>query len=311
MATEWNLTLAAKTPLADGVVALDLVSNSTELPPWEPGAHIDFRAGTFVRPYSLCGDPSDRTRYRVAVLYEQQGRGGSSFVHEQLRVGDIVQVSSPRNHFRLAAADHYIFIAGGIGITPIIPMIANVDAQQATWELHYGGRSRSTMAFRDELAAHADQVHIRPHNEQGLLPLSEILADVRPNTKIFCCGPPALLDAVTAGTAHWNPNTLHVERFIPKDPVAEANHSFDVHLTRRGTTHRIPANRSILDVLDDAGVPVATSCRVGTCGTCEAVVTAGIPDHRDSVLTPDEQAEGKYIMLCVSRSMTPVLGIDL
>ncbi|WP_089246210.1 PDR/VanB family oxidoreductase [Rhodococcoides kyotonense] len=306
-----KLTIASKTLLADGIVQLDLASSGVELPTWDAGAHIDLQCGSFVRSYSLCGDPADRTLYRIAVLREMEGRGGSAFVHDKLEVGDVVGVSLPRNHFELAEADRYLFVAGGIGITPIVPMIAAAEDRSIPWALHYGGRSRSSMAFVDDLQRYAESVSVYPEDELGRLPLAEILGDASAAAKILCCGPPALLDAVAAASAHWPAESLHVERFVPKDVCNVSNRSFDVHLALRGTSHHVPTGSSILEVLDDAGIPVAASCRVGTCGTCEATVVDGIPDHRDSVLTAEDQAEGRYMMLCVSRALTADITLDL
>ncbi|GGG16563.1 putative oxidoreductase [Rhodococcoides trifolii] len=305
------VTVTNKQYMADGVVLLELSGAGADLPTWDAGAHIDLFIGPFVRSYSLCGSTGGHGGYQVAVLNEPSGRGGSAYVHDRLQVGHQVGISLPRNHFELVDADRYVFVSGGIGITPIVPMIAAANDRGATWELHYGGRSRASMAFVDQLADHESRVTLYPEDQVGRIPLSELLTDVRPATKIFACGPPPLLDAVAAATAHWPAQSLHVERFVPKEFGTVANREFEVHLERRGTTHRIPAHRSILDVLDDAGVAVPTSCRVGTCGTCEVTVLAGVPDHRDSVLTTEEQADGKYVMLCVSRAVTATLTLDL
>lgn len=311
MTADLLLTVTNKAVLADNVVQLDIAAdNGTHLPSWQPGAHVDLHFGQFTRSYSLCGDTTDRTRYRVAVLREHNGRGGSVYLHDHLSVGDRVGVSLPRNHFGLVAADHYIFLAGGIGVTPIVPMLASATAQGASWELHYGGRTRAAMAFLDELAP-AGAVHIYPEDEVGLMPLVDVLTDVRPNTKIYCCGPPPLLDAAAGASAHWPHASLHTERFVPADLYGADNRAFKVILAQHGTTHQVPADRSILEVLEDAGIDVPTSCRVGTCGTCEAGVIDGVPEHRDSILTTDEQAEGRYVMLCVSRAATPTLTLDL
>ncbi|OZC87674.1 oxidoreductase [Rhodococcus sp. 05-340-1] len=311
MTADLTLTVTGKTALTEDVVQLELSSTERKLPTWDAGAHIDLQCGSHLRTYSLCGDPDDHKHYRIAVLREPSGRGGSAHVHDVLAIGDTVDVSLPRNHFRLADAQEYVFIAGGIGITPIIPMIAAARSRGIPWSLYYGGRSRAAMAYVDELSALGEMVELFPQDECGPLPLSAILGAVVHDAKIFCCGPPALLDAATKASSHWPTNSLHIERFIPKDIEEATDYPFDVHLARRGTTHHVPADRSILDVLNDAGVNVPTSCGVGTCGTCELAVVAGTPEHRDSVLTLDEQAEGQYMMPCVSRSATTTLTLDL
>ncbi|WP_206784773.1 PDR/VanB family oxidoreductase [Amycolatopsis sp. MtRt-6] len=299
-----ELLVEAKEKLADGVVALTLRAPGGEpLPPWEPGAHVDLVLPGFVRQYSLCGDPSDASAYRVAVLREADGRGGSAYVHDALSPGDRVSVEGPRNHFPLVDAERYLFIAGGIGITPILPML---DRAGTDWHLVYGGRTRGSMAFTEELARHGDRVTFRPQDEHGLLDLPALLAAAGPGTAVYCCGPEPLLAAVEA----LGPEDLHVERFtaLPDDGERTA---FEVELAGSGRVLPVPADRSILEVVEAAGVQVLSSCREGTCGTCETGVLGGEPDHRDSVLTADERLENEVMMLCVSRACSPRLVLDL
>ncbi|MGW3965109.1 PDR/VanB family oxidoreductase [Amycolatopsis sp. NPDC005003] len=299
-----ELLVDSKEKAADGVVALTLRAPGGEpLPPWEPGAHIDLLLPGFVRQYSLCGDPAEKSAYRVAVLREPDGRGGSEYVHDKLSAGDLLQVDGPRNHFALVAADRYLFIAGGIGITPILPML---DRAGSDWQLVYGGRTRGSMAFTDELARHGDRVTFRPQDEHGLLDLPSLLAGVRPGTAVYCCGPEPLLAAVEA----LGPEDLHVERFTAQ-PDEGPRTAFEVELAGSGRVLPVPADRSILEVVEEAGVQVLSSCREGTCGTCETGVLGGEPDHRDSVLTADERAENEVMMLCVSRACSPRLVLDL
>jgi len=302
-----DLLVARKEKLADGVVRLTLRAPGGEpLPPWEPGAHIDLRLPGFVRQYSLCGDPGDRSAYVVAVLRETDGRGGSAYVHDSLSPGDRLEVDGPRNHFALVDAERYLFIAGGIGITPILPMLDRVAATGREWQLVYGGRTRSSMAFTAELSGHGERVLFRPQDEHGLLDLPALLADARPGTAVYCCGPEPLLAAVEA----LEPADLHVERFTAR-PDDSPRTAFEVELAGSGRVLPVPADRSILDVVEEAGVTVLSSCREGTCGTCETGVLGGTPDHRDSVLTADEQLENEVMMLCVSRACTPRLVLDL
>ncbi|MGX7671734.1 PDR/VanB family oxidoreductase [Plantactinospora sp. DSM 117369] len=313
--TELDLLLTAKTVVADGVVVLRLRHPAgAPLPSWEPGAHVDLLLRPdLVRQYSLCGDPADRTELRVAVLRESGGRGGSAYVHDGLPVGATVRVRGPRNHFALLPAQRYLFIAGGIGITPIVPMLAAAEASGAGWRLVYGGRSRASMAFRTELRdRYGDRVSIRPQDEIGLLDLPALLAEPDPERLVYCCGPEPLLGAVEANCRHWPAGTLRVERFAPKtfdEPVRRE--SFEVELARSGRTLAVPPDRSILQVVGEAGIPVLSSCQEGTCGTCETPVLAGIPEHRDSLLTDEEQAANDVMMICVSRSRTPKLVLDL
>lgn len=300
--------------VADGVVALTLVPVSgSALPAWSPGAHIDLVLTVgLVRQYSLCGSPADRAGWTVAVLREPGGRGGSVYVHEQLQVGDELMARGPRNHFALVPAQRYIFVAGGIGITPILPMIRATHAAGADWQLHYGGRRRASMAFRAELEAiDGCRVHLYPQDEVGLIDLSP-LDKPRPDTAIYCCGPTPLLDAVTGRSHGCAANALHVEHFDPKDVAAPAAAgSFEVVLARSNVTLTVPVGLSILDVLESAGIPVLSSCREGICGTCETAVLAGQVDHRDSLLTVAEQAAQDTMFVCVSRARSPRLTLDL
>jgi ferredoxin-NADP reductase len=311
---ELDLVLEKKEAVADDVVRLVLRHpDGYELPAWAPGAHVDLvLADGLVRQYSLCGDPDDLSTLHVAVLREEAGRGGSQHVHDELGEGDAVRVRGPRNHFPLVQADRYLFIAGGIGITPILPMIAQVEAAGADWQLVYGGRTRSSMAFRAELQdRYPGKVVIHPQDEAGLLDLPTLLADPGA-TAVYCCGPEGLLAAVEERCASLPTGTLHVERFAPKDGAADGpRESFEVELAQTGTILTVPADRSVLDVVEDSGIQVLSSCQEGTCGTCETTVLSGIPDHRDSVLTDDEQAANDTMMICVSRSCSPRLVLDL
>ncbi len=307
-----DLLLRRMEVVADGVVLLTLCHPAGDLvPEWEPGAHIDLvLADDLVRQYSLCGDPADRRTLQVAVLREPAGRGGSAYVHERLAEDDKVRVRGPRNNFPLVPARAYRFVAGGIGITPILPMLAAVDAP---WQLTYGGRTRASMAFLDRLARYGDRVRVYPQDEFGLLDLDEALGPPDPDTAVYCCGPEPLLAAVEQRCAAWPADVLHIERFAAPvvDRVAGAFEAFEVELANSDRTLPVPADRSILQVLEEAGVPVLSSCREGTCGTCETGVLAGVPDHRDCLLTEAERAAGDVMMLCVSRSLTPKLRLDL
>jgi len=307
-----RLVVDRRESAADGVVVLDLRDPSgCDLPAWAPGAHIDLApAAGLVRQYSLCGDPADRTVWRIAVLREPDGRGGSRAVHDTLREGDLVDVDGPRNQFPLEPAPRYLFVAGGIGITPLLPMIAAASSAGARWRLHYGGRTRGSMAFRDELvSAYGNKVLICPQDESGLLDLDGILAGEPADTPVYCCGPEPLLTAIEQRCAG---RRLHVERFAPKEqgePVRAE--SFEVELARTGRTLTVPPGRSILRVIEDAGIELLWSCTEGTCGTCETAVLGGEVDHRDSLLTPEERAANDTMFVCVSRAAGPRLILDL
>ncbi|WP_410675294.1 PDR/VanB family oxidoreductase [Amycolatopsis sp. cmx-4-68] len=308
-----EVLLAHKETIADGVVRLVFRHPAgDQLPPWAPGAHVDLLLRPdIVRQYSLCGDPGDRSVLEVAVLRERAGRGGSAFVHDALRPGDRVRIRGPRNHFPFVPAERYLFIAGGIGITPIVPMVAAADENGADWQLLYGGRSRSSMAFAARLREkYGDRVVLWPQDEAGLPDVRGILRAAVTGTAVYCCGPERLLVAAEEACAVLPDVALHLERFSAKE-ITGAAAGFDVELTRSGLTLTVPADRSILEVAEDAGVPVLSSCREGVCGTCETPVLAGVPDHRDSLLTGEERAANETMMICVSRSCGRKLVLDL
>jgi ferredoxin-NADP reductase len=312
---ELKLVVARKEIVADGVALLALRHPEGQpLPEWEPGAHVDLvLRSDLVRQYSLCGDPRDRSELQVAVLREADGRGGSDHVHERLVEDDLVLVRGPRNHFPLVEAQRYVFIAGGIGVTPIVPMIAAAHARGADWRLVYGGRTRASMAFHDELCReYGRRVSVRPQDETGLLDLDSVLTQPDSRTAVYCCGPEPLLAAVEQRCASWPPDSLHVERFAPKaDPGAGSATSFEVELARSRKTLVVPPEKSVLQVVEESGVTVLSSCQEGTCGTCESGVLDGVPDHRDSLLTESERAACDTMMICVSRSCGPKLVLDL
>jgi ferredoxin-NADP reductase len=307
---EAELVVERREFAADGVLAISLRHPLGEdLPDWEPGAHVDVVLGPELeRQYSLCGDPADRSVWRIAVLREPDGRGGSAHVHEQLGQGDKVRVRGPRNHFRLEAAPRYRFVAGGIGITPILPMLAAVEAAGAEWTLLYGGRTRNSMAFTEELGRYGDRVTVAPQDEAGLLDLASVLDDVPDGTLVYCCGPGPLLDAVEE---RCPAGRLRVERFSPKAQVDGESSEFEVELAQSGRTVTVAPDVSVLDAVRAAGVEVLFSCTEGTCGTCETTVLEGEVEHRDVVLTDEERDAGETMMICVSRARCGRLVLDL
>lgn len=311
---EAELVVETREQVADDVVALTLVHpDGEQLPPWTPGAHIDLLlSDTLVRQYSLCGSPADPLRWRVAVLREPAGRGGSAHVHDALHAGDRVRARGPRNHFPLLAAPSYLFVGGGVGITPLLAMVGQAQARAVDWSLLYGGRRRSSMAFVDELAVHGERLRTWPEDEKGLLPLAEVLGTPRPGTMVYACGPEGLLQAVEQQCAAWPPGSLHVERFAPRPMTsAPAATTFEVVCQRSGVTLQVPADRSILEMAEEAGINALSSCQEGVCGTCETAVLEGVPDHRDSLLSPEEQDANDFMMICVSRCQGSRLVLDL
>jgi ferredoxin-NADP reductase len=316
---EADVRVEGKHEVSDDVAILTLREvHDAPLPPWEPGAHVDLLLddpvleGGPTRQYSLCGDPADHHVWRVGVLRDPESRGTSWYVHEKLRPGDVLRVRGPRNNFPLVASPRYLFIAGGIGITPLLPMIAAADAAGADWRLVYGGRQRSSMAFLGELARYGDRVSVRPQDETGLLDLDGLLGRPQDGTRVYCCGPEPLLAAVEQWCAGWPSGSLHVERFSAK-PLTEPvrSEAFELVLEQSGFTLSVPPDRSILSVVEEAGIGVLSSCAEGTCGTCETAVLEGVPDHRDSVLTDEEKEANDCMMICVSRSTTARLVLDL
>jgi ferredoxin-NADP reductase len=314
---------------SDGVVRLTLVDPSgSDLPGWAPGAHLNLvLPSQKVRQYSLCGPAEDTAAYHIAVLREPDGRGGSAEIHETGLVGRRLTIQGPRNHFPLVDADDYLFIAGGIGITPILPMIRAVQGAGASWRLLYGGRTRSSMAFRDALGRYGERVTFVPQDEQGHPPLAEFLSEATPTAAVYCCGPSGLLTAVEkCCRATGCIERLHTERFTPPpatgstpvstedtDGIADSDNeiSFEVELRRSGATVTVPVGCTILERVRDVVPDVLSSCEEGYCGTCETRVLDGTPLHRDTILSEAERRRNDTMMICVGRSRTERLVLDL
>ncbi len=303
---------------SDGVMSLLLEdADGGELPEWEPGAHLDLHlGGALTRQYSLCGESSNRRQWRIAVLLEPVGRGGSHAVHTTLHPGMVLDARGPRNNFALRPAGRYRFVAGGIGITPILAMVAHARAGGIPWSLLYGGRQRTSMAFVEEFAPHSrpgGEVALHPQDEAGLLPLKEVFAEVEPDTLVYACGPEPLLGAVAEATAHWPEGSLVVERFSPvaqPEPTGD-DAAFEVEAAVSGCTVTVEPGVSIVRALEAAGIFPETSCEEGICGTCETRVLAGVPEHRDSLLSDDEREAGETMMICVGRCRGDRLVLDL
>ncbi|MGV0833975.1 PDR/VanB family oxidoreductase [Mycolicibacterium thermoresistibile] len=312
---EIEAVVVTREPAANGVVLLEFTPlDAQDFPAWQPGAHIDVILDeATVRQYSLCGSPEDSRRWRIAVLREENGRGGSARMHQEISVGDRVLLRGPRNNFKFVEAPRYIFVAGGIGITPLLPMVSAAAAAGAEWTLFYGGRTRSSMAFTESLSSYGNRVLILPEDECGLLPLAEIFGAESVDAEIYCCGPQGLLDAVEqASQANGAARKLHIERFAPLERQNDVpDNPLRVICKQSDIEVEVPATRSILEVLQEAGVDVPSSCREGTCGSCETDVLEGRPLHRDSVLMPDEKESGEVMMICVSRSLDDTLVLDL
>ncbi|MBF6621684.1 MAG: oxidoreductase [Patulibacter sp.] len=309
-----GLVVADRRSVAEGVVELVLRRPDGEtLPAWEAGAHVDVELPSGeLRQYSLCGDRGDTSCWRIGVLREADGRGGSRWIHDELQVGDVLRASVPRNNFPLVDAPEYLFVAGGIGVTPLLPMVAAVAASGAPWSMVYAGRRQATMAFCDELSPFGEQVRVWCDDRDGQLDLRATLAAVGPDAAVYCCGPEPLLSAIEDACAAAGRRAPHVERFRPREGALDGvNVGFEVELAASGTTLTVAPDQSIAEALDEAGIDVPTSCREGTCGTCETAVLEGVPDHRDSFLSEEEQADNASMMICCSRSAGPRLVLDL
>jgi ferredoxin-NADP reductase len=310
-----SVRVAAMRYEAERIVSVELVSSTGEaLPPFAAGAHIDLHLpNSVVRSYSLSNSPGERERYVVGVLNDRNSRGGSSYVHEKLRVGATIRISVPRNLFALdASASHSVLIAGGIGITPIACMFNELRQQGKSVELLYCARSRGEAAFATTLlpqqgvTAHFDA-------DAGAPPdLRAILATKPASAHFYCCGPTAMLNAFEAACAALGLANVHVERFAPAEPVAATqNGSYVAQLARSNKTITVTGGKSLLDALLEAGVQVEHSCREGICGACETRVLDGQPDHRDTVLSQAERVAGKSMMVCVSGCKGQGLTLDL
>ncbi|MDI3403155.1 PDR/VanB family oxidoreductase [Streptomyces cavernicola] len=313
-----RLRVAGRSQVAEGVVRLRLEPRSPQsgtlpgpLPAWEPGAHLDLvlPSGT-VRQYSLCGDPADRSAYTVATRLIEDGRGGSREVHEKLAEGAEIEVRGPRNRFPLERSHAYVFVAGGIGITPILPMLRAAEASGAQWQLVYAGRSRSSMPFLDEVerlgSGGRGRVTVIAEDEDGRPDAAALFAGAPQAAAVYCCGPEGLMDAVAAALPHGS--TLHLERFTPAT-ATEGNTAFEVELRRTGGTVEVPADETILAAVRKKLPSVAYSCEQGFCGTCQLRVVAGEVDHRDELLDDEERRDS--MLICVSRARGEKLVLDL
>jgi vanillate O-demethylase ferredoxin subunit len=285
------------------------------LPPFTPGAHIELHLSNGLnRHYSLCNDARERDRYRVGVGLAPAGRGGSRFIHREIRVGDTLRVTAPRNNFPLAVeAPRHDFIAGGIGITPILSMVQWCEAKGRPWHLWYLVRNRQRAAFLEQLQGFGDKVTLHADDEAGgFLDIAHTIAGLPADSHIYCCGPAPLMQAVEAAGKSRPAERMHFEWFTPKTPEAPIRHgSFTIVLARTGRSLEVPEDKTILEVLEDNGILTTYSCREGLCATCETKVLSGIPDHRDSVLTEAEQAENNVMMICISRAKSDRLELDL
>ena len=316
-ASLFPVAVADKVPATADVVSFRLISlDGSRLPAWTPGAHIDVRLPSgLVRQYSLNGDYRDLSSYRIGVLNDPASRGGSAEFHRDVTVGSQLRIRPPRNRFELELAGRYVFIAGGIGITPILPMIAHVEELHRPWKLVYGARTRAAMAYLPELRSRTGgEVVLAPQDECGLLDLEAILRECR-TAAVYACGPSAMLTALEKRAAEiLGPGHLRLERFSapPGDlVVARENRPFELELAQTGVRTAVGADQATLDVILEHIPDYLYGCQEGYCGTCIATVISGVPEHRDSCLTEAEHYSNALMTPCVSRARSLRLVLDI
>lgn len=314
--TAFQLKIAKRRPVADGIVSFELVHPEGQaLPPFTVGSHLTIQVPNGEqRKYSLCNSPDDAQHYQITVKREDAGRGGSRSLVDEAQEGDLLHAWAPDNAFELVDnAKSYLFIAGGIGITPMLSMIRSFgELPPAPWKLVYLSQRPESTAFLDELGDPAFGKQVRIHHDFGdpakqfdLWPLLE-----KPDQgHVYCCGPRGLMEAVRDMTGHWSPSRIHFESFVEGGAAQPNDKPFDVHLAQSGQTLTIPVGQSILSVLRESGHAVPSSCESGSCGSCKTRLLEGQADHRDFVLMPDEMDD--HIMVCVSRAQSDTLTLDL
>jgi phthalate 4,5-dioxygenase reductase subunit len=301
--------------IADGIHLLEFrAADNAVLPPFTAGAHIALQTPSgLTRKYSLCNDPAERDRYQVAVKREVNGRGGSLNLIDNTKAGDTLMVAPPVNDFGLPPrGQDFLFIAGGIGVTPMRAMIHELRAAGKRFRLFYFNRTPEMAAFREELSADEFKDSVVIHYDQGdparSFDLKPILKERQNREHLYCCGPRPLMEAVRAMTDHWSPTAVHFEAFSEAETHKATDTAFTVRLARSSRLLEVPADKTILEVLRDNGLEVPSSCETGTCGTCRTKMLAGVADHRDLVLAEHEKAD--TIMICVSRAKTGEITLD-
>ncbi|MGH6720460.1 MAG: PDR/VanB family oxidoreductase [Alphaproteobacteria bacterium] len=313
-----TLKVAAITREADGIITFELVDPAGRpLPRFTAGAHVDVHIpGGFLRQYSLCNDPRETHRYVIAVQHEPKGRGGSRRLHDTVKAGDTLAIGAPRNNFLLhEGARRHRLIAGGIGVTPILAMLRHLVASHADWHLDYCTRDPARTAFLDLLRAPPFGERVRVHFDGGDpskgLDVKRALATQGEGEHLYCCGPTGLMAAVKAASGPWAPGTVHFEYFVNENLDAGLNTAFQVRIASTGAVYDVPADKSIMQVLREHGHDIDSSCEEGICGTCATAVKDGAIDHRDAVLSAEEKASNRWMMVCCSRAKGGVIVLDL
>jgi vanillate O-demethylase ferredoxin subunit len=307
------------TPIASEINLIELTAaQGQELPPFTAGSHIDLHLSNgMIRSYSLSGSPDEPEHYLIGVKNEPEGRGGSRFIHEQLQLGDDIEISAPRNNFGLhEEADHTVLIAGGIGVTPLVSMSQRLETIGKPWELHYAGRHRGSTAFIPQLSAFGSRVNLYLRNgaedaaQSRRMDIPAIVEAAPAGSHFYCCGPAAMINGFLAATTLLPPDQVHFERFANDQPI-DKDGSFTVILKESGETIEIRSGQTILDALLERGIDAPYSCMEGICSACETRVLAGIPDHHDMILSAEQKAANNVMMICCSRSKTPELVLAL
>ncbi len=315
-----QVRVARKAVEALDIVTLELVAaNGQALPAFSAGSHIDVQLPNGItRQYSLCNDPQETHRYQIGVLRDAASRGGSAAVHDLVKEGDVLTISAPRNHFGLAhEAKKHLLLAGGIGVTPILCMAERLANTGTDFEMHYATRAPERTAFRQRIAASAFASRVQFHHDNGdaaqKLDLQQLLGRPETGTHLYVCGPKGFMDAVlnTARGAGWPEAQIHYEFFGAEVAKSDSDASFEIKLASSGRIVMVPRDQTVVQALAAAGVDIMMSCEQGVCGTCLTRVLEGVPDHKDSYLTPEEQAANDQFTPCCSRSKTPQLVLDL
>jgi ferredoxin-NADP reductase len=318
-ATTRKAKLKGVTQEAEDICVLEFgAADGAPLAPFSAGAHIDLHlANGLVRSYSLVNSPTEHHRYVIGVKKEAEGRGGSRFIHEQLHVGDVIEIGVPRNNFSLREeAGRSVLIAGGIGVTPLACMSRRLEELGKPWELHYAARDRSSAGFVPQLGAFGPKVNFYFPTEfyassrATRIDIADIVHRAPPDAHIYCCGPRSMLSAFEAAVAGRAADQIHVEFFSNTEPF-DTEGGFEVMLAKSGETIEVPSGKTILDVLLARGIDAPYSCLEGVCSSCETRVISGIPEHRDLILTTQERAAGDRMMICCSRSKSRTLVLDL
>ncbi len=315
-----EVVVSRRDPAGERVLLIELRAADPDvaLPPFEAGSHIDLHVGPFVRQYSLLGSDDDAGRYLVGVLRERDGRGGSAAIHDTLEVGDRLQISPPRNTFPLdLAAEHSVLVAGGIGITPLVAMAERLHREGASFELHVYSPSPETMPLREHLGLRPWRERVVAHYSsagdsfRGNAPA--VIPRPSPGVVVYLCGPMGMIASATsyAAAAEWPRDAVHVERFERGEPLETGGDAFTVLAASTGQELGVGEEETIAEVLQRHGYETFLSCEQGMCGSCITTVLAGVPDHRDEVQTAAEHAANDRINICCSRSLTPVLELDI